>query len=247
MQVRDQHGVDAAERPGVDLGGPAQVRDAVSEQRVGEQPDAVQVDEDGRVADVLDRWRGTAWRSRRDPTPPAARPSGTESRFRACRRRPSPAPIRHPSARAPPEHQPHRAHDAARRGDRRARGGVRDDPGSGHDAVPGAVLRARAGARRAADAAPPAARPRRLRDHARARADRGHDRLRAAPPDPARGQLPRLRPGAAGHGRRHLATTRRSAQWVNEHSSGARDRPGEREGDRSGHRRRGRRRSSASS
>ena len=60
MQVRDQHRVDAAERAGIDLGRPAQVRDAVAEQRVGEEPDAVEVDEDGRVADVLDRARGGA-------------------------------------------------------------------------------------------------------------------------------------------------------------------------------------------
>ena len=68
VEVRDQHCVDAAERAGVDLGGPAQVRDAVAEQRVGEEPDAVEVDEDGRVADVLDAGTGRS-RSSRDPTP----------------------------------------------------------------------------------------------------------------------------------------------------------------------------------
>ena len=65
MQVRDQHRVDAAERAGIDLGRPAQVGDAVPEQRVGEEPDAVEVDEDGRVTDVLDRGCGAARSSSR--------------------------------------------------------------------------------------------------------------------------------------------------------------------------------------
>ena len=66
MEVGDQYRVDAAKRAGVDLGRPAQVRDAVPEQRVGEQADAVEVDEDGCVADVRDprRWESDSLTSR---------------------------------------------------------------------------------------------------------------------------------------------------------------------------------------
>ena len=59
VQVRDQHRVDAAERRGIDLRGPAQVRDPVAEQRIREQLDTREIDENGAVPDVVDaRSRG---------------------------------------------------------------------------------------------------------------------------------------------------------------------------------------------
>ena len=91
VEVRDQHGVDAAERAGIDLGGPAEVGDPVAEQRIGEELDACEIDDDRRVADVLDagsRWVRT---TRHDPTCAAPdEPSGRRCRFRACPRLPFP-------------------------------------------------------------------------------------------------------------------------------------------------------------
>jgi len=54
VEVREQHGVDAAHGPQVELRGPAQVHDPLSQQRVGEELDAVHVHEHGRVPDVRD-------------------------------------------------------------------------------------------------------------------------------------------------------------------------------------------------
>ena len=54
VRVRDQDGVDATQRPGVDRHGALQVRDAVAEQRVGEQPGAVEIYGDRGMPDVLD-------------------------------------------------------------------------------------------------------------------------------------------------------------------------------------------------
>ena len=82
--MRDQHRIDAAQRAGVDLGRPAEVGDAVPEQRVGEEPDAAEIDEDGGVPDVLDGG-AAADRSHRDPTS-RARPGSSGSGSIFCAR-----------------------------------------------------------------------------------------------------------------------------------------------------------------
>ena len=169
MEVRDQHRVDAPERAGVDLGRAAQVRDAVPEQRVGEQPDAVEVDEDGRVADVLDpaagRRRAHVAILRRDARGRPERGVGS-ARVAGCPSRLGAPPQ---GARALSVNVTVRTMPRGR-GHRRPRLGVRLHPRSDHDALPGAVLRARARARRASDAAAPSDRAGRVRDDARARA-----------------------------------------------------------------------------
>lgn len=59
MGVRDEDAVERAERGEVDGAAlPAQVGDAAAKDGVGEQPGAVELDEDGRVADVGDRVSG---------------------------------------------------------------------------------------------------------------------------------------------------------------------------------------------
>ena len=54
VRVRDEHGVHAAARPRVNGSHAPEVCYAVAEERVGEEANAVEVDEDGRVSDVFD-------------------------------------------------------------------------------------------------------------------------------------------------------------------------------------------------
>ena len=54
VRVRDEHGVDAATRARRDGRRAPQVRDAVAQQRIRQQANAVEVDEDRRVPDILD-------------------------------------------------------------------------------------------------------------------------------------------------------------------------------------------------
>ena len=49
VAVRDENRVDAAQRTGGDRTRAPQVCDAVAEQRIGQQTDAVEVDEDRRM------------------------------------------------------------------------------------------------------------------------------------------------------------------------------------------------------
>ena len=50
--VREQHRVEPAQRRGRDRAHAAQVKDARAEHRIGDQPDTVEVDDDGRVPNV---------------------------------------------------------------------------------------------------------------------------------------------------------------------------------------------------
>ena len=77
MAVRDEDRVDASLRPGGDAARTPQVGHPVAEQRIGQQPDPVEVDEDRRVPDVLDsahdRKSASAERSGRAKTPKGGR------------------------------------------------------------------------------------------------------------------------------------------------------------------------------
>ena len=166
---------------------------------------------------------------------------GRESRFRACRRQSSPTPSR------PPQRPPLLSVNFTVRTMLLVAAIVGlawafvYDPRSGDDAVPRAVRRPRARARRAADAATQPLRPWRLRDDSVLGLTALAVVVRAAAPDPARRQLPRLRRRRCPGWSRTSRTTRRSARGSTS-TAGARDRAGEREGDRAGHRRRGGRR-----
>ena len=52
MGVRQQHGIDPAQRRSRDRAHAPEVKDARAEHRIGDQPDAVEVDDDGRVPNV---------------------------------------------------------------------------------------------------------------------------------------------------------------------------------------------------
>ena len=104
VQVGDQHRVERARRARRAARPRAQVHDALAEERIGEDPDAVELEEHGRVADVLDP-RHAFRRSlhdvnRRRATASSlaqARPCGRGSRRRALcpagrRRCPRPGP-----------------------------------------------------------------------------------------------------------------------------------------------------------
>ena len=54
VRMGDEHRIDAAQRPGGDGRRAPEMRDAVPQQRVGEEANAVEIDEDRGVADVLD-------------------------------------------------------------------------------------------------------------------------------------------------------------------------------------------------
>ena len=54
VRVRDEDCVDAPKSRYVDRDRPLQMHDPVAQERVGDEPDLVQVDQDGGVPDVLD-------------------------------------------------------------------------------------------------------------------------------------------------------------------------------------------------
>ena len=58
VRVRDEDGVDAAARSCRDRSRPPQVRDAVAQERIGQQAHAVEIDEDRRMTDVFDACHG---------------------------------------------------------------------------------------------------------------------------------------------------------------------------------------------
>ena len=59
VRMGDEHRIDAAQRPGRDGRRAPEMRDAVPQQRVGQEANAVEIDEDGGVADVLDACQAT--------------------------------------------------------------------------------------------------------------------------------------------------------------------------------------------
>ena len=81
VRVRDQHRIDAAQRSRIHRHGALQMRNAVSEQRICEKPNAVEVDKDRRVPDVLDSHRGGALHGRRYTQSLRACASGRPSSF----------------------------------------------------------------------------------------------------------------------------------------------------------------------
>ena len=77
VRVRDQNRVDTPQRLGVDGHRAPKVGDAVSEQRIGEETDTVEVDEDRGVSDELDSHH--AWKRYTQSLSPWA--SGSDSSF----------------------------------------------------------------------------------------------------------------------------------------------------------------------
>ena len=61
VKMRDQNGIDTPQRRGIDLPSPAQVRNPTSQQGIGEEPDAAQVDENRCVPDVLNGGSGRGY------------------------------------------------------------------------------------------------------------------------------------------------------------------------------------------
>ena len=53
VRMGDEHRIDAAQRPGRDGRRAPEMRDAIPQQRVGQEANAVEIDEDRGVADVL--------------------------------------------------------------------------------------------------------------------------------------------------------------------------------------------------
>jgi hypothetical protein len=75
VRVRDEHGVEAPVSARRDRHRAPQVGDAVPEQRIGQQPDAVEVDDDRGVSHVLDSPHGVNARSK--GSDPGTRPVET--------------------------------------------------------------------------------------------------------------------------------------------------------------------------